>query len=190
MTIEFQKWDDNITQLLNDGQIMLYPSDTIWAIGCDATNEEACLRILKLKERSTEKSFIVLMDSFKMLKKYVPNFHPICYDLIENAIKPITIIYPYSIGLASSVVAKDCSVGVRLTKDLLCLQMLHNIKKPIVSTSANISNESFPKSFADISHKIKIGVDFIVKKTTDYDMNAVSKIIKVDFDGQQKIIRP
>jgi len=189
MPIVFQKWNNEIAKRLQDGQIMLYPSDTIWAIGCDATNQEACQRIFTLKQRSIHKSFIILMKNIEMLKKHVSFFHPICYDLIEETKEALTIVYPQSIGLAQSVIATDGSVGIRLTNDSLCLQIIQSINKPIVSTSANLSLDNYPKSFEEINLRIKNGVDFIIEENTEREMNKSSKIIKVDIHGHQTIIR-
>ncbi len=106
----------NAIQHLKDGNIILYPTDTIWGIGCDATNEKACQRIAQLKNRPTEKSFVVLVDGFQMLEKFIPEFSEVCYELADISDKPLTIIYPNAKGLAPSVIAEDGSVGIRITK--------------------------------------------------------------------------
>ncbi|MBI1838377.1 MAG: threonylcarbamoyl-AMP synthase [Flavobacteriia bacterium] len=174
---------------LKNGEIILYPTDTIWGIGCDATNEEACQKINKLKNRTSGKSFIILVDSFQMLEKYIPDFPNVCYDLVDFSEKPLTIIYPNAKGLAQSIVAEDGSVGIRITKDVICLQLIRAIKKPIVSTSANISNEKHPTNYNDISEVIKSNVDTIVLERTSEVMNTPSQIIKIGLDGTVKIIR-
>lgn len=174
---------------LKEGKTMLYPTDTIWGIGCDATNELACQKILSIKNRPTDKSFILLVDSIAMLEKYVPDFHPVCYDLIDYADKPLTIIYPQAKGLAPAVVAKDGTVAIRVTKDPLCLQLIRALRKPIVSTSANISGEKNATQYSEISDQIKQNVDQIVQLRLDEKRTAPSQLIKIDLDGTVKIIR-
>lgn len=176
-------------EVLKNGGTILYPTDTIWGIGCDATNEEACQQILKLKNRPEEKSFILLMDSFQMLEKYVPEFNEICYDLVDLADKPLTIIYPTNKGLAPSVLGKDGSVAIRITKDPICLKLIRSIRKPIVSTSANISNQPSPTTFNEINSIIKDGVNGVLEERLIEKMSTPSKIIKIDIDGSVKIIR-
>ena len=176
-------------EVLKNGGTILYPTDTIWGIGCDATNEEACQQILKLKNRPEEKSFILLMDSFQMLEKYVPEFNEVCYDLVDLADKPLTIIYPTSKGLASSVLGKDGSVAIRITKDPICLKLIRAIRKPIVSTSANLSNQPSPTAFNEINSTITNGVDAVLEERMTEKMSTPSQIIKIDLDGSVKIIR-
>eukprot|EP01041_Mallomonas_annulata_P032903 gene32903-55455_t len=138
---------EQISETLKNGGTILYPTDTIWGLGCDATNEEACQKILNIKNRPAEKSFIILVDSFLMLEKYIPEFPDVCYDLVELATRPLTIIYPNAKGLANSVLASDGSVGIRLTKDPICVALIRAMKKPLVSTSANLSGEKNPSCF-------------------------------------------
>jgi L-threonylcarbamoyladenylate synthase len=180
--------DQTIEILINGGTI-LYPTDTIWGIGCDATNEEASKRIIDLKGRSEEKSFIVLVDGFTMLEKYVPDFHPICYDLVDLAEKPMTIIYPSAKGLAPSILANDGTVGIRITKDPICLKLIRSLRKPIVSTSANLSGNPSPTKFSEIDQAIVKGVDAILEERTTENMTTPSQIIKIGLDGTVKIIR-
>lgn len=179
----------HIIEELKNGATMLYPTDTIWGLGCDATNEDACKRILKLKNRPSEKSFIVLVDSFTMLERYIPAFHPICYDLADLATRPLTIIYPNATGLAPSVVAEDGSVGIRITSDPVCLKLIRGLRKPIVSTSANLSGGNSPVSFNEIPDEIKNGVDLIIEERTNETMSQASQIIKIGLDGQVRVIR-
>jgi L-threonylcarbamoyladenylate synthase len=180
---------DKITETLKNGGTILYPTDTIWGIGCDATNEEACQKVLKVKQRPEHKSFIILVDSFQMLEKYVPEFSSVCYELAELAIKPLTIIYPKAVGLAPSVVAEDGSVGIRLTKDPICLKLLKSLKKPLVSTSANISGEHYPTCFDDINIQIKENVDQIIEERLEEKQVTPSQIIKIGLDSSIKILR-
>lgn len=174
---------------LKEGKTILYPTDTIWGIGCDATNEEACQKILDIKNRPANKSFILLVDGFPMLQRYIPDFHEVCYDLADFAVKPLTIIYPGAKGLAPSVLAEDGSVGIRITEDPVCVKLIRAMRKPLVSTSANLSGEPNPTCFADISDKIKSGVDAIVKERLDEKRTKASQIIKIGISGDVQIIR-
>ncbi len=175
--------------LLKTGKTILYPTDTIWGLGCDATNEDACQKIFTLKNRSVESSFIVLVDSFQMVERYIPEFHEVCYELGDCADTPLTIIYPHARNLAPSVLAKDGSVGIRITKDPLCIKLIRGLKKPLISTSANLSGKPHPQTFAEISDQIKKGVDGIIEQRLTERMTTPSQIIKVDTDGTVKIIR-
>lgn len=180
---------EQIIETLKNGGIILYPTDTIWGIGCDATNAEACEKVLKLKQRPENKSFIILVDSFLMLEKYIPEFPEVCYDLVELSETPLTIIYPNAKGLASNILAEDGSIGIRLTKDPICVNLIRSIKKPIVSTSANLSGEKSPTRFSEINPKIKEGVDIIVMERLDEIRNQSSQILKIGLDSSVKIIR-
>lgn len=174
---------------LAQGGIILYPTDTIWGLGCDATNEAACQRILALKKRPADKSFILLVDDFLMLERYIPEFSPVCYELADLASKPLTIIYPNAKGLAPSVLAQDGSVGIRITKDPICLALIRSLKKPLVSTSANLSGEAVPANFGEISEVIKQGVDNIVRERLNENCTQPSQIIKIGLDSSVQIIR-
>ena len=176
-------------QVLRDGGTILYPSDTIWGIGCDATNDEACQKVFELKNRPANKSFIILVDSFAMIERYIPEFPEVCYDLADLAVKPLTIIYPNATGLAKSILGEDGSIGIRLTKDPICLQLIRGMRKPLVSTSANLSGEASPKSYKEISAEIKKGVDEIVQERTSEIMATPSQIIKIGIGGDVEIIR-
>jgi len=178
-----------VIEQLKNGATMLYPTDTVWGLGCDATNEEACQRILAIKKRPTTKSFIVLVDGFAMLEKYVPDFNPICYDLADLATSPLTIIYPSAKGIAASVLAEDGTVGIRITQDPICLKLIRGLRKPIVSTSANISGDRTAKSFQEISASIKDEVDVIVEERLTETMEKPSQIIRIGLNGDVQIIR-
>lgn len=174
---------------LKNGGIILYPTDTIWGIGCDATHEAACQKIIALKNRPENKSFIILVDSVQMIEKYIPEFPEVCYDLIDLADKPLTIIYPNAKGLAKSILAEDGSVGIRLTKDPVCLKLIRAIRKPLVSTSANLSGEQHPTCFDEVNPTIKDKVDSIVMEKLDLKCNTASQIIKIGLDSSIQIIR-
>lgn len=176
-------------EILKEGGTVLYPTDTIWGLGCDATNENACQKIFDIKKRPEDKSCIILVESFNMLERYIPEFQEVCYDLVDFATKPLTIIYPNAKGLAPSILAKDGSIGVRITNDPICLKLIRGMRKPIVSTSANISGEQSPTCFDDISDSIKENVDTIVEANLHKEMTAPSQIIKVGLNGSVEVIR-
>lgn len=176
-------------EALKNGKIILYPTDTIWGIGCDATDELACEKIKALKNRSDDKSFVLLVDSFQMIERYITEFPSICYDLVDLSEKPLTLIYPKAKGLAPQVLAEDGSVGIRLTKDPICLKLIRSIKKPLVSTSANFSGKPYPKSFQEINPDLIKGVDVVVEERINEPLENPSQIIKIGLDSSVKIIR-
>jgi L-threonylcarbamoyladenylate synthase len=182
----------DLTQAINhlkEGGTILFPTDTIWGLGCDATDEAACQRIMEIKQRPEEKSFVLLADSFQMIEKYIPEFPEVCYDLADLAEKPLTIIYPNAQDLAPTVLAADGSVGIRLTKDPICLKLIRAIRKPIVATSANVSGEQHPTSFSEINPVIKDGVNAIVMERLNEKCTTPSQIIKIGLDSTIQIIR-
>ncbi len=176
-------------ETLRSGGIILYPTDTIWGIGCNATNEKACQRIAELKGRSDDKSFVLLVDGFPMIQKYILEFPEVCYDLADFATKPLTIIYPNATQLAPSVLAADGSVGIRITTDPVCLKLIRAIHAPLVSTSANLTGEPAPTEFSEIHSKIIDGVDAIVEDRLTEKRTKASQIIKIGLGGQVTIIR-
>lgn len=180
---------EEATIVLKEGNTLLYPTDTIWGIGCDATNESACQKILSLKKRPEDKSFIILVDGFTMLERIVPDFHPVCYDLIDLADKPLTIIYPSAKGLAPAVLGKDGSIAIRVTKDPSCLKLIRSLRQPIVSSSANLSGKANPTCFNEIDSEIKEGVDAVLNWRLNETMTSPSQIIKIDLTGGVKVIR-
>lgn len=171
------------------GGVVLYLSDTIWALGCDPSNTTAVERIVQLKNRAEHKSFIVLVDNFRFLERIVPDFPEICYDLIDMSTEPLTIIYPNARGLAKQVLAADGSVGIRLTKDPYALSYLKALNGPLLSTSANISGEPYPNSFEAIHPAIIKGVDYILEVQNKKPNSKPSKIIKIGLDSSIQIIR-
>lgn len=176
-------------EALKNGGTILYPTDTIWGLGCDATNEEACQEIMRIKNRPENKSFVLLADSFQMIEKYIPDFPSVCYDIVDLSDSPLTIIYPNAKGLAPSVVAADGSVGIRLTKDPICLALIRSMRKPLVSTSANLSGLPFPTCFDEVDTSIKENVSAIVEERLNEKCTAPSKIIKIGLDSSVKVIR-
>jgi L-threonylcarbamoyladenylate synthase len=179
-----------IVSELRKGSTILYPTDTIWGIGCDATNTKAVEKIYKVKVRDKTKSLIILVDSIEMLKNYVEELPEIAIDLMKSYFEPLTIIYPTSKNLAKNVVAEDGSVAIRIPHDDFCQKLLKEFGKPITSTSANISGDPSPSSFSKISPKVKEMVDYIVEyKHQSFSMGKASSIIRICPDGEIKIIR-
>ncbi|MEX1193225.1 MAG: L-threonylcarbamoyladenylate synthase [Brumimicrobium sp.] len=174
---------------LKNGKTLLYPTDTIWGLGCDATNEDAINQISEIKNRPKEKSFIVLVNNVAMLERYVSEFPEVCYDLIDLAEKPLTIIYDKPIGFPKSLLAEDGSIGIRVTQDPICSRLIQGLRKPLLSTSANISGEDNPISFSDISDEIKTKVDLILQERLNERMGKPSSIIKISSDNSVKVIR-
>jgi L-threonylcarbamoyladenylate synthase len=177
-------------EVLQAGGLILYPTDTIWGIGCDATNREAVDKVFKLKGRSSEKALIVLIENENNLASYVREIPDVAYQLIEYAEKPLTIIYDGAKNLAENLIAEDGSIGIRVTSHPFCKQLLQRFKKPIVSTSANLSGQASPASFYDISEEIKDGVDYIVNYGQD-EINEykASTIMKLGASGEFQLIR-
>jgi len=176
--------------ILQKGGVILYPTDTIWGLGCDACNEEAVKRIYAIKNRVDSKSMLVLMENAALLERYVEEVPEIAYDLIELTDKPLTIIYDGAKNLAKNLVAEDGSIGIRLTTEQFSSDLIRRFKRPIVSTSANISGKPSPACFAEIAQEIIDSVDYVVTYRQDDNQKAVpSSIIKLGRGGEIKIIR-
>ena len=174
---------------LNNGGLILYPTDTVWGIGCDATNAEAVKRVYQLKQRDDNKALIVLMDSADHLDHYVVDVPAIARELIDVAVKPLTIIYEGAYNLAPNLLGEEDSVGIRIPNDQFCHELCVRFGKPIVSTSANVSGEPTAKTFADISPAIVNGVDYVVEyRRGDTTPHHPSNIILLSRDGTFKII--
>lgn len=177
-------------RVLKEGGILLYPTDTIWGIGCDATNREAVERIYRLKQRSDAKSMLVLVGSEGELQRTVEEVPEAAWMLIEAAVNPLTIIYDRPVGVAPNLLAEDGSLGIRITNELFSRTLCQRLKRPLVSTSANISGEKSPATFADIDPAIIAGVDYVVKYRQEENMpHRSSNIIKLSDSGVVKIIR-
>lgn len=175
--------------ILKKGRVILYPSDTIWAIGCDATNEAAVTKIYTLKRRDESKALICLVSSLEMLQHFVGNISD-KIKLLALRSKPTTIIYSKVTGLASNLLAENGSVGIRIVQDTFCKNLIQLLKKPIISTSANISGTQNPKEFKEINSSIFQGVDYIVPLKKKERNSHPSTIILVNKDGSYKTIRP
>ncbi len=177
-------------EVLRAGGLILYPTDTIWGIGCDATNEEAVKKVYELKKRSDNKAMLVLTDSPVKLETYVSEIPDIAWDLIEVADKPLTIIYSNAKNLANNLLGEDGSVGIRVTNEEFSRKLCESFRKPLVSTSANVSGESSPANFSEISEEVKNGVDYIVGyRQNDMQKASPSNIIKLGAGGLVQIIR-
>ena len=177
-------------EVLHTGGLVLYPTDTIWGIGCDATNEETVSRIYALKQRTDHKAMLVLIDSSAKLNSYVSDIPDIAWDLIEVTDKPLTIIYPNAKNLAFNLLGEDGSVGIRITNERFSCELCRLFRKPIVSTSANISGLYSPRLFSEIAEAVKNGVDYIVRYRQNEKVSAKpSGIIKLSEDGYINIIR-
>jgi L-threonylcarbamoyladenylate synthase len=176
-------------QVLKQGGIILYPTDTVWGIGCDATNPEAIEKIYTLKKRNDSKSLVCLVADDIMLKKYVKKIPEAAFSIFEVSEKPITIIYDQAQNLANNLIAKDGSIAIRIPDDAFCYQLIRKFNSAIVSTSANISGETTPKSFKEIPNEILKGVDYIVDLPSGKKQKKPSSIIKLSNDGKVQVIR-
>jgi L-threonylcarbamoyladenylate synthase len=176
--------------VLQKGAIILYPTDTIWGIGCDACNEEAVKRIYAIKNRIDTKSMLVLMENPALLDRYVDEVPEIAFDLIELTEKPLTIVFDGAKNLAKNLIAEDGSIGIRITTEAFSSELIRRFKRPIVSTSANISGKQSPAFFDEIDQEIITSVDYVVKYRQDDLQKAIpSSIIKLGKGGEIKIIR-
>ncbi|KQN35871.1 translation factor Sua5 [Pedobacter sp. Leaf41] len=177
-------------EVIKNGGVILYPTDTIWGLGCDATNADAVEKLLKIKNRPAEKSLIVLLDVDSKLQSYVKEIPEVAYDLIEYAENPLTIIFSDAKNLASNVINTDRSVGIRIVKHDFCTPLIQRFKKPIVSTSANISGKPSPQFFDDIDPEIIEAVDYVVDfQQEDRSIKKASTIMKLRPSGQFEFIR-
>jgi L-threonylcarbamoyladenylate synthase len=178
-----------IEYMTHDG-VILYPTDTIWGLGCDATNENAIEKIVELKNREVSKSFILLMTDVKQLSRYIADPLPNLQDLIDQLPMPTTIIYSNAINLPYRLINEDQSIAVRITKDPFCRSLIKRLRQPIVSTSANISGQPSPTTFYNISDEIKQKVDYIVQwRLQDTEPKEASSILKLNKHGHFDKIR-
>lgn len=175
--------------ILKSGGIILYPTDTVWGIGCDATNFDAVNKIYQLKKREESKSMICLVSDFKMLNQYVEEVPEVAYDILKYANKPTSIIYDKPLRVAENIVAEDNTLAIRVIKSGFAHELLKQFKRAIVSTSANISNQPTPRSFNEINEDILKGVDYVVNLPDNSRSSKPSSIIKLGNDGTVKIIR-
>ncbi|MDR0348042.1 MAG: threonylcarbamoyl-AMP synthase [Tannerella sp.] len=177
-------------EVLIQGGLILYPTDTVWGIGCDATNPEAVKRVYELKQRTNHKAMIILTDSSAKLNAYVSEVPDIAWDLMDVSDKPLTIIYSHAKNLAFNLLGKDGSVGIRITQESFSQTLCKRFRKPLVSTSANISGSPSPCSFSEIAEAVKNGVDYIVHYRRNETVQCKpSGIIKIDTGGIIQVIR-
>lgn len=181
----------NAAEVLKKGGVILYPTDTIWGLGCDATDADAVERIFRIKQREECKSLVTLVSDTDMLCRYVREIPEVAIDLIEVNDAPMTIIYPGATGLAANVIAEDGTAGIRIPHNEFCRQLAYRMRRPVVSTSANISGQPAPKGFKDIPQEIKDAVDYIVSPAMEEKNSTrkASQIIKVGLRGEVEIIR-
>ena len=179
-----------VFEILKKGGIILYPTDTVWGIGCDATNTEAIRKIYKLKQRSESKTMICLVNNFGMLERHVDNVPNVAYNIMELADKPTTIIYDNPAGVAENIIANDNTLAIRVVDHEFCQRLIRKLGKPLVSTSANIAGEPTPKTFKEIDEAILKGVDYVVNLPSEKGSTAKpSAIIKLSNNSGIKIIR-
>ena len=179
----------NAYEVIINGGIILYPTDTVWGIGCDATNPEAVAKIYKLKQRAETQSMICLMNGEKMMYNVFAAIPEVAWQLIDLSEKPTTIILDNPRNVAPNLISQDKSLGIRIVKEPFCFKLMEKMKKPLVSTSANISGQPTPIAFKDISPEIIKGVDYVVNLHQEKIAGKPSTIIKLTKDSQVKIIR-
>lgn len=178
-------------EVLRKGGVILYPTDTVWGIGCDATRSDAVKRVFEIKRRSDSKALIVMIGNADHLWRYVEEEPEIARELIEAAVRPLTIVYDHGRNLAPELLAADGSVGIRVTGEEFSRRLCNAFKRPIISTSANISDTPTPLTFAQISEEIKRSVDYIATSRRDEtEPRQPSSVIKLGCDGTVKILRP
>ncbi len=176
-------------EVIQKGGIILYPTDTVWGIGCDATNPEAVAKIYKLKQRAETQSMIVLMNGEKMIYNVFKDIPEVAWQIIDLSEDPITLVLDKPRNVAANLIAPDQTLGIRIVKEPFCFKLIEKMKKPLVSTSANISGQPTPKSFKEISPEIIKGVDYVVNLHREKIAGKPSTIIKLTNDSQVKVIR-
>ncbi len=176
-------------EIIKKGGVILYPTDTVWGLGCDATNADAIDRIYQIKKREESKALICLVSNFKMLEQFVEEVPEMAYDILKYAKRPTTIIYDKPIRIAENLVSEDDTLGIRVVRDAFCSELIKKMRRPLVSTSANISGQPTPESFDQISPQILKEVDYVVNLQRSKKSSKPSSIIKLSNDGQVKVIR-
>lgn len=181
---------NSAVEFLRSGKVILYPTDTIWGIGCDATSQKAVDRIFRIKKREEQKSLIVLLDTAEKIGQYAEDVPQVAYDLMRNYTSPLTIIYPNARGFARNVVAPDNSIAIRVVRDAFCREMIARFGKPVVSTSANVSGEPAPLTFSKISQEVLRRVDYIVGINQHIvTRTKPSTLIRISKDGTFEVLR-
>lgn len=180
----------NAIECMKNGGVILYPTDTVWGIGCDATNAEAVAKVYKIKHRDDSKALICLVDSDARLQKYVRNVPAVAWDLIDAVVDPTTVVLDGAVNLAPNLIADDGSIGIRITREPFSHELCYRFQKAIVSTSANISGEPAAANFCDISEEIVSAVDYVcMSRRGEKKKHKPSSIIKIGPDGEVKVIR-
>jgi L-threonylcarbamoyladenylate synthase len=178
-------------EVMRQGGVILYPTDTIWGIGCDATNAEAVAKVYEIKKRDDSKALICLVDSDARLQKYVMKVPNVAWDVMDLASKPTTVVLDHAVNLAPNLIAEDGSIAMRITRESFSKELCYRFQKPIVSTSANVSGEESPQNYRDISQEIIDAVDYVCwSRRNEHKPHEASSIIKIAEDGEVKIIRP
>jgi len=178
-------------EVLQRGGVFLYPTDTIWGIGCDATNPQAVEKVYRIKERPDGKSMLILVANIEMAEEYTEDTPNLTWQVMKEALDPLTLIFPHARNLAVNLPAPDGSIGIRLPKDQFCLELIRIFGKPIVSSSANRSHEMPPRLYHDISQEFIGSVDYVVKwRQDDLKPGTPSTVVKIDSDGEMEMIRP
>ncbi len=187
---DFTKDVENAVKAMNNGGLILYPTDTIWGLGCDGSNEKAVDKIFKIKKRPSTKSMIILVDSIEKLSRYITDVPDIVHSLMQQINTPLTIIYPKAVNLARNVLAADGSVGIRVVKDAFCIELCKAFNKPLVSTSANISGYDYPLIYREIEQEIQEKVNYIVEHARNEIRHIKpSTIIRLKNNCEYEILR-
>ncbi len=176
-------------EVLKKGGIILYPTDTVWGLGCDATNADAVDALFSLKKRPSNKAMICLVSDFKMLNQYVEEVPEVAYDILKYATRPTTIVYEKPIRIAENLVSEEDTLGIRVPKNEFCTKLIRKFKKPIVSTSANFAGDPTPRNFKSINTAIKQSVGYVVQKDYNKQKTNPSSVIKIGLSGEVKILR-
>ncbi|PHR87361.1 MAG: threonylcarbamoyl-AMP synthase [Leeuwenhoekiella sp.] len=191
-----KKYDQRILDEVNEsltvlkrGGLLLYPTDTVWGIGCDATNAEAVDKVYELKKRPESKALICLVSDLKMLRQYVEDIPEVAYNILKYVDQPTTIVYDNPIRIAENLVAEDNTLGIRIVQDEFCQTLIRKLGKPLVSTSANLSGEPTPMRYLEISPTVLEGVDYVVNLQRKHKSTKSSTVIRLSSDGQVKILR-
>ncbi len=179
----------NTVEKVQQNKIILYPTDTVWGIGCDATNEKAVAKIFRIKQRAESKSLIILVDSLEMLQNYVEFIPKKALQILRESKRPTTIIYKNPKDLAENCIAKDNTIAIRIVQNEFCQELIRQFGKPIVSTSANVSGEPTPKSFSEISRTILDSVDYVVNLQQEKITTASSRILRITDTNEVEVIR-
>lgn len=180
----------NCLSVLNNGGLIIYPTDTVWGIGCDATDSEAVRKVYGLKQRSDSKALISLVDSIASLERVVDDIPEVAYQLLEVAVEPLTVVYDHGVGFAPELIAPDGSIGVRITSEAFSKELCRRFHRPIVSTSINISGEPSPRSFDEIDRRLLDSVDYVCRTGQNKPWSSkASTVIKISAGGVFKILR-